>query len=86
VQPPADPGVRQPLASPGSAGALRATLPACVHLTSTGVFAMGVAAIARGTALPLGIMSSLLFPDSQGLGNVPGVRTAARYLPDRWDS
>jgi hypothetical protein len=67
----------------GSAGALRATLLACVHLTLMGVFAMGVAAIARGTALPLGIMIPLLFLDSQGLGNVPGIRTVAQYLPDQ---
>jgi ABC-2 type transport system permease protein len=67
----------------GSAGALRATLFACVHLTLMCVFAMGVAAMARGTALPLGVMIPLLFLDSQGLGNVPGVRTVAQFLPDQ---
>ncbi|MGI5225615.1 ABC transporter permease [Actinoallomurus sp. CA-142502] len=67
----------------GSAGALRATLLACAHLTLMCLFAMGVAAIARGTALPLGIMIPLLFLDSQGLGNAPGIRTVAQYLPDQ---
>jgi hypothetical protein len=47
------------------------------------VFAMGVAAMARRTALPLGIMIPLLFLDSQGLGNAPKIRTVAQYLPDQ---
>jgi ABC-2 type transport system permease protein len=67
----------------GAPGALRATLFACVCLTLMCVFAMGVAAIARSTALPLGIMIPLLFLDSQGLGNVPKIRTVAQFLPDQ---
>lgn len=64
-------------------GALRATLLAAAYLTLMCVFAMGVAAMARGTALPLGIMIPLLFLGSQGLGNVRQVRTVAQYLPDQ---
>jgi hypothetical protein len=67
----------------GAPGALRATLFAAAYLTLMCVFAMGVAAMARGTALPLGIMIPLLFLDSQGLGNAPKVRTVAQYLPDQ---
>jgi ABC-2 type transport system permease protein len=67
----------------GSPGAVRATLFAAVHLTLMCVFAMGVAAIARGTALPLGVLIPLLFLDSQGVGGLPGVRTVAQYLPDQ---
>jgi ABC-2 type transport system permease protein len=58
-------------------------LLAAAYLTLMCVFAMGVAAIARGTALPLGIMIPLLFLGSQGLGNVRQVRTVAQYLPDQ---
>lgn len=67
----------------GAPGVLRATVFACVYLTLMCVFAMGVAAMLRSTALSLGIMIPLLFLDSQGLGNVPKVRTVAQFLPDQ---
>jgi ABC-2 type transport system permease protein len=64
-------------------GVLRAALFACVYLALMCVFAMGVAAMLRSTALSLGIMIPLLFLDSQGLGNVPKIRTVAQFLPDQ---
>ncbi|MDN3356689.1 ABC transporter permease [Actinomadura sp. DC4] len=67
----------------GAPGVLRAVLFACVYLTLICVFAMGVAAMLRGTALSLGILIPLLFLDSQGVGNLPKVRTVAQFLPDQ---
>lgn len=67
----------------GDHGVLRAVVFACVYLTLMCAFAMGVAAMLRSTALSLGIMIPLLFLDSQGLGNVPEVRTVAQFLPDQ---
>jgi ABC-type transport system involved in multi-copper enzyme maturation permease subunit len=67
----------------GEAGVLRATLGACAYLTLMCAFAMGVAAMLRSTALSLGIMIPLLFLNSQGLGNVPKIRTVAQFLPDQ---
>lgn len=67
----------------GDPGVLRATLGACVYLTLMCVFAMGVATILRSTAVSLGIMIPILFLDSQGLGNVPKIRTVAQFLPDQ---
>ncbi len=64
-------------------GVLRATLGACAYLTLMCAFSIGVAAMLRRTALSLGIMIPLLFLDSQGLGNVPGIRTVAQFLPDQ---
>jgi hypothetical protein len=67
----------------GRPGVLRAVLFACVYLTLICVFSMGVAAMARGSALSLGILIPVLLLDSQGLGNVPKVRTVAQFLPDQ---
>jgi ABC-2 type transport system permease protein len=67
----------------GDPGVPRAVVFACLYLTLMCAFAMGVAAMLRSTALSLGIMIPLLFLDSQGLGNVPNVRTVAQFLPDQ---
>jgi ABC-2 type transport system permease protein len=67
----------------GEPGVLRAVLGACAYLTLMCVFSMGVATMLRSTALSLGIMIPLLFLDSQGLGNVPKIRTVAQFLPDQ---
>jgi ABC-2 type transport system permease protein len=64
-------------------GVFRATAFACLYLTLICLFAMGIAAMLRGTALSLGIMIPLLFLDSQGLGYLPGFRTVAQFLPDQ---
>jgi ABC-2 type transport system permease protein len=67
----------------GQDGVPRAVLGTCAYLTLMCAFSMGVAAMLRSTALSLGIMLPLLFLDSQGLGNVPKIRTVAQFLPDQ---
>jgi hypothetical protein len=67
----------------GEPGVLRAVLGACAYLTLMCAFSMGVAAMLRSTALSLGIMIPLLFLNSQGLGNIPKIRTVAQFLPDQ---
>jgi ABC-2 type transport system permease protein len=67
----------------GEPGVLRAVLGTCAYLTLMCAFSIGVAAMLRSTALSLGIMIPLLFLNSQGLGNVPKIRTVAQFLPDQ---
>jgi ABC-2 type transport system permease protein len=62
---------------------LRATLGEILYLTLLCAFAMGVAAMLRSSALSLGILIPLLFLGSQGLANVPYIKTIAQYLPDQ---
>lgn len=64
-------------------GALQAAVGACLYLTLICGFAMGVAALTRSPVLSLAIMVPLLFLDSQGLGNVPGLQRVIDYLPDQ---
>lgn len=64
-------------------GVLRAVLGACAYLTMMCVFAMGVAAVLRSTALSLGIMIPVLFLNSQGLASLPAIRPVTQYLPDQ---
>ncbi len=70
-------------ASPGAPGTGQAALGACLYLTLICALAMGLATILRSTALTLAIMMPLLFLDSQGLGNVPGLQRLIDYLPDQ---
>lgn len=70
-------------ASPGAPGTVQAALGACLYLTLSCALAMGLATILRSTALTLAIMMPLLFLDSQGLGNVPGLQRVIDYLPDQ---
>ncbi|GAB3443506.1 ABC transporter permease [Actinophytocola sediminis] len=67
----------------GAPGALRAVLGACAFLTLMSVFAMGVAAMLRSTALCLGILIPILFLNSQGLSNLPAIRDVTQFLPDQ---
>jgi ABC-type transport system involved in multi-copper enzyme maturation permease subunit len=67
----------------GAPGTLQAALGACLYLTLICAFAMGLTAITRSTVLSLVIMVPLLFLDSQGLGNVPGLQRVIAYLPDQ---
>ncbi|WP_199430063.1 ABC transporter permease subunit [Qaidamihabitans albus] len=60
-----------------------AAVGACFYLTLICVIAMGVAAMLRSSALSLAILLPLLFLGSQGLGNVPKVKTVTQYLPDQ---
>jgi ABC-2 type transport system permease protein len=56
---------------------------ACLYLTLIYLFATGMAALLRSAIPTLGILLPLLFLGSQGLGNVPKVKTVAQYLPDQ---
>jgi ABC-type transport system involved in multi-copper enzyme maturation permease subunit len=64
-------------------GVLRAVLGACAYLTMMCVFAMGVAAVLRSSALSLGILIPVLFLNSQGLSSLPAIRPVTQYLPDQ---
>lgn len=68
---------------PGAPGTGQAILGACLYLTLICALAMGVAATLRSPAMALAIMMPLLFLDSQGLGNVPGLQKVIDYLPDQ---
>ncbi len=70
-------------ASAGAPGSLEAALGACLYLTLICAFAMGVTAILRSPVLALVIMVPVIFLDSQGLGNVPGLGKVIDYLPDQ---
>ena len=67
----------------GTPGTLQAAAGACLYLTLICGLAMGVTAILRKPARALGIMMPVLFLDSQGLGNVPGLQKVIDYLPDQ---
>jgi ABC-2 type transport system permease protein len=69
--------------SPGTPGTVAAAVGACLYLTLICALAMGVTAALRSPARALGIMTPLLFLDSQGLGNVPGLKAVMGYLPDQ---
>ena len=64
-------------------GSAQAVLGACLYLTLICALAMGVAAILRSSARALGILLPLLFLGSQGLGNIPKVKTVTQFLPDQ---
>jgi len=70
-------------ASADAPGTLRAAFGACLYLTLICALAMGIAAVTRSYGLSLVVMVPLLFLDSQGLGNVPGLRKVIDYLPDQ---
>ena len=61
----------------------QAAVGACLYLTLICAFAMGATAALRSPARALGITMPLLFLDSQGLGNVPGLAAVIDYLPDQ---
>lgn len=69
--------------SPGTPGTVQAALGACLYLTLICAFAMGVTTITRSPAKALTVLIPLLFLDSQGLGNVPGLQRVVDYLPDQ---
>jgi ABC-type transport system involved in multi-copper enzyme maturation permease subunit len=67
----------------GAPGVAEAVVGACLYLTLISLFAGGVAMVLRYTAAALGVLLPLLFLGSQGLGNVPGLKTVTQYLPDQ---
>jgi ABC-2 type transport system permease protein len=69
--------------SPTAHGALVAAAGACLYLTLIYLFATGLATLLRGAIPTLGILLPLLFLGSQGLGNIPRMKTIAQHLPDQ---
>jgi ABC-2 type transport system permease protein len=69
--------------APLTAEALEACAGACIYLTLMCAFALGVAAMVRHTAAVLGGLLPVLFLGSQGLGNIPAIRTVTQFLPDQ---
>jgi ABC-type transport system involved in multi-copper enzyme maturation permease subunit len=67
----------------GADGAVEAVIGACLYLTLITLFATGVATMLRSSALSLGVLLPLLFLGSQGLGNIPKVKTVTQFLPDQ---
>ncbi len=67
----------------GTDGVPTAVVGACLYLILIAVFAMGVGAIVRSSVGALAILVPLLFLGSQGLGNIPKVKTVTQYLPDQ---
>ncbi|MEU9124382.1 ABC transporter permease subunit [Streptomyces sp. NPDC048506] len=66
-----------------SDGVLPALVGGCAYLTLICVFSTGVAMLLRSSVISLGILLPLLFLSSQGLGNVPALKTVLQYLPDQ---
>jgi ABC-type transport system involved in multi-copper enzyme maturation permease subunit len=60
-----------------------AVVGACLYLTLIYLFATGLATLFRGAIPTLGVLLPLLFLGSQGLGNVPRLKTVTQYLPDQ---
>jgi ABC-type transport system involved in multi-copper enzyme maturation permease subunit len=79
----AQPALGPHRASPVAPATVQAVLGACLYLVLVCALAMGITAILRVPALALAIMMPLLFLDSQGLGNVPGLQKVIDYLPDQ---
>jgi ABC-2 type transport system permease protein len=67
----------------GDPGVAEAVVGTCLYLTLICLFTTGLAMVLRYTAAALGILLPILFLGSQGLGNVPGVKVVAQYLPDQ---
>ncbi len=67
----------------GDADAPRALAGGWLYLVLMALFALGVTMMLRSTARALGVLMPVLFLSSQGLGNVPGLRTVLQFLPDQ---
>ncbi|MDW5322746.1 ABC transporter permease subunit [Plantactinospora sp. KLBMP9567] len=67
----------------GADGALPAVIGGCLHLVLLCLFALGVAAMLRSPVRALAVLLPVFFLGSQGLGNIPGLRTVTQYLPDQ---
>jgi ABC-2 type transport system permease protein len=66
----------------GEDESLRAVLGASLYLTLMCLFAVGVAAILRGTAITLTVLFAFLFVLSPVANLIPAIEDAARFLPD----
>jgi ABC-2 type transport system permease protein len=67
----------------GAPGAPSAVIGACLHLTLLCLFALGVTAMLRGSVRSLAVLLPVFFLGSQGLANIPKIRTVGQYLPDQ---
>ncbi|MEQ4306115.1 ABC transporter permease subunit [Plantactinospora sp. B6F1] len=67
----------------GADGALSAVVGGCLHLVLLCLFGLGVAAMLRSPVRALAVLLPVFFLGSQGLGNIPGLRTVTQYLPDQ---
>lgn len=67
----------------GADGVPTAIVGTALYLTLMCLLAMGVATMLRSSVRALSIMLPLLFLGSQGLGNIPKVKTVTQYLPDQ---
>ncbi len=66
----------------GEGASWRAVLGAPLYVTLLCLFAVGVAALLRSTALTLGLLLGTIFALSPLANALPGVREVARFLPD----
>jgi ABC-type transport system involved in multi-copper enzyme maturation permease subunit len=64
-------------------GVPTAVVGSCLYLVLICLFATGVATMLRSSVRALAILLPVLFLGSQGLGNVPRVKTVTQYLPDQ---
>ena len=64
-------------------GVVAAVAGAIAYLPLICLFAAGVATMVRSSAIALGILIPILLLGSQGLANLPGLRSALQYLPDQ---
>jgi ABC-type transport system involved in multi-copper enzyme maturation permease subunit len=62
-------------------GAAQAAIGGVIYLVLIFLFATGLAALFRNAIPTLGILLPLQFLSSQGLGNLPKVKTVAQFLP-----
>ncbi|WP_422769397.1 ABC transporter permease subunit [Plantactinospora sp. WMMC1484] len=67
----------------GADGAPAAVIGGCLHLVLLCLFALGVATMLRSPVRALALLLPVFFLGSQGLGNIPKLRTVTQYLPDQ---
>ncbi|GLW08432.1 ABC transporter [Microtetraspora sp. NBRC 13810] len=67
----------------GAPGVSEAVIGCSLYLTLMCLFAAGLGMLLRSSTVSLAILLPLLFLGSQGLGNVPGLKTFLQYLPDQ---
>jgi ABC-type transport system involved in multi-copper enzyme maturation permease subunit len=67
----------------GAPGVLGAVLGCAIYLTLMALFSLGVATMLRSRTLALGILVPFFFMVSSILQVIPGVRSVAKYLPDK---
>jgi ABC-2 type transport system permease protein len=64
-------------------GTIWALAGAWLYLTLITLISLGAAMVLRGSARALGLLLPLLFLSSQGLGNVPVLRSVLQFFPDQ---